>query len=184
MDYPEGATVRTSAGGQLRTRNAKGVWTSEDGTVVNTDYGVGDGLRSGFYDQLTLPTTHAYEPGDVLLNSSGTTFVVSKDHRAYTVSRTGLNNWIVIPDGGTSPFLDITHINDKSIVPPNPLDEAAVGSLATSNKLIRTYVRLPDGWVLATVGTNTSIRGILKSGDTGARVYETNELPSDTKLVK
>jgi len=187
MIYPEGTTVRAVAADEIRTRNSRGAWFREDGRATNNDRGVTDGLRSGFYDQLTLPTTYAYSPGDVLKNSNGSVFVVSKDHRAYCVEEdltaTG-SNWISIPAAGRKSFLDVTHVNDVPIVPPNPLDEAATGSLAHSDIMNRTYVRLPDGWVLATVGSNTSIRGTLKGGASGARIYATSDLPSDTKLVK
>lgn len=183
VSYPEGTTVRATGSDEIRTRGANGDWLTSRGNSVNTDRGVDDGLRSGFYDRLTLPTPYAYEPGDVLKNSSGSVFVVSKDHRAYTVTDDPFKS-ISIPSSGREPFADVTHVNDEPLVPPNPLDEAVTGRLAHSDNKKRTYVRLPDGWVLATVDTNTSIRGTLQGGNTGARIYTTDELPADTKLVK
>jgi len=127
-------------------------------------------------------TTYAYSPGDVLhFRDNDTTYVVNTKGYLYqsrTKAGCGLPRQRVLELNGPMT------VNGEPYDPPNPLDEAATGALAHSDTTDRTYVRLPDGWVLATVGSNTSIRGTLKGGATGARLYATDELYSDTKLVK
>jgi hypothetical protein len=128
----------------------------------------------------------AYEPGDLLKNDVGKSFLIAKDGNAYElgVHPAGMR----VPGNGTKPFSDVTHVNAVAVIRPNPLDKAEVGDLASSGDPFhvsrRIYVRLPDGWVLSRVGPNTAIRGVLQGGNVGARVYATSELPSDTKLVK
>ena len=67
------------------------------------------------------------------------------------------------------------------------LESAPVGALAVNHYndgTVRTYVHLPDGWVIASVGSDPGYRGKLQGGATGVRLYATSELPTGTELVE
>jgi hypothetical protein len=52
-----------------------------------------------------------------------------------------------------------------------------------AGNVFREYVKLRDGWVMSSYEHRTPIRGILENSKPGARIFQTSELPADTKAV-